>query len=154
MKPLGILLVYTIRYPLPALYRTWPMNTLTSPSPQSHPWSLVENLTLCNQILDFLTSRPQTVQTGSHTSSVWVLNRHNTPVTALLDFRRTLLYVCGRHRHHQPRYKQRWESILGRNQQSCRLVHREQSTAESFDLGLNAARTLSHRAQMLNVSGC
>lgn len=35
--------------------------------------------------------------------------------------------VCGRHQHHRLHYIQPWEFISGGNQQSCRMVHREQS---------------------------
>lgn len=35
--------------------------------------------------------------------------------------------VCGRHQHHRLHYIQPWEFISGGNQQSCRMVYREQS---------------------------
>ena len=99
---------------------------------QSHPWSWLENtlglsITLCNYILDFLTSRPQRVRIGSHTSSTLALNT-GAPQGCVLS---PLLFTLRTHdctpTHQendlmkiwitsQPHCKQRWKSMPGGNQ--------------------------------------
>ena len=75
--------------------------------------------TLCNWILDFLTNRPHRVQIGGHTSSTFVLN-NEAPQGYVLS----PTTIIGRIINNNKRF------ISRRNQQSCRVVHREQSTAQ------------------------
>ena len=105
----------------------WKLNTLG--------WST----TLCNWILDFLKSRPQTVRIDRDICYTLVLNTrapmavcsapccsHCTPITVIPDIRRSMKMI-----HHQrPWYKQQWKFKWGEIHQSCRLLHRKQSNAQ------------------------
>ncbi len=102
-------------------------------------FATTESTTLCNWILDFLTNRPQTVRIGGHTSFTLVLNTGATQGCVLSPLLFTLythdcsprrrensvLQACGRHHRHRPDYKE-WRDFISRwNQQSCTVVHQE-----------------------------